>query len=173
MLKSKFVPTAPWHTTYKNGELLIFCTSYTSVSDAPAMNSVTVINVKIELNVYIKLVKLSKIKVYSLPAFINSTSTVNSIVDAVQKVSSCSASSTAKTLVDNRFYLVLMLVLTLLEPFVDKAEKFGNVIWFICEQLKLILKNKLHTPHSLQCFLHYFAVLHRMVISVCISCSTI
>ena len=113
MLKSKFVPTAPCHTQDKNKELVIFCTSYTSISDAPAMDPVIVINVKMELNVYTKSVKLSKIKVYSLPAFIDSASTVYSIVDAVQKVSSCSASSsTAKSKVDECFHLVLMLVLS-------------------------------------------------------------
>ena len=80
MLKSKFVPTAPWHTTDKNGELLIFCTSYTSFIDASAMDPVIVINGKMELNVYIKSVKLNKIKDYQkyylLPAFIDSTSIV-------------------------------------------------------------------------------------------------
>ena len=151
MLKIKFVPTAAWHTTDKNGEeLLIFCTSYTSISDAPAMDPMIAINVKMELNVYIKSVKLSKMKVYSLPAFIDLTSTVYSIVDAVQKISSYSASSlTAKAKVDDRFYLVLTLVLSLLEPFADKAEKLRNVIWFICEQLNLTFKIKLHTLHSL------------------------
>ena len=53
---------------------------------------VIVMNGKMELNVHIKSVKLNKIKNYPLP-FIDSTSTVYSIVDAVQKVSSCNASS--------------------------------------------------------------------------------
>ena len=62
------------------------------------MDPVIVVKGKMKLNVYIKSVKLNKIKDYPLPAFTDSTSTVYSIVDAVQKVSSCSAfSSTAKT----------------------------------------------------------------------------
>ena len=94
MLKIKFVPIAPWHTTDKNEELLIFCTTYTSINDVPAMDTVIVINGKMELNVYIKSVNLNKIKdYYPLPAFIDSTSIVYSIVDAVQKVSSYCASS--------------------------------------------------------------------------------
>ena len=73
-----------------------------------------------ELNVYIKSVKLNKIKDYPLPAFIDFTSTVYSIVDAIQKASSCSSSSsTAKTKVDDHFSLILMLILSLLEPFID------------------------------------------------------
>ena len=57
MLKSKFVPTVPRHTTDHNGEQLSFRTSCTSISDAPAMDPVIVINGKMELNVYIKSVK--------------------------------------------------------------------------------------------------------------------
>ena len=55
----------------------------------------------------------------------------------------------AKTKVYNHFSLVLMLVLLLLEPSVDKAEKFGNVICFISEQFKLILNNKQQTWSSI------------------------
>ena len=107
------------------------------------MDLVIVINGKIELNAYIKSGKLNKIKDYPLPAFIDSTSTVYSIVDAVQKVSSYSASSSMiKTKVDDHFSLVLMLILSLLEPFVNKADKFGNVTWFVCEQLKLMLNKQ-------------------------------
>ena len=69
------------------------------------MDPVIVINGKMELNVYIKSVKSNKIKDYTLPAIIYSTSTVYSIVDAVQRVSSSSAFfSTAKTKVDDRFF---------------------------------------------------------------------
>ena len=42
-LKSKFVPIAPWHNRNKNVELLISCTSCTSISDAPAINPVIII----------------------------------------------------------------------------------------------------------------------------------
>ena len=82
MIKSKFVPTASSHTANKNEVLLIFCTSYTSFSDAPATDTMIVINDKMELNVYAKSAKLNKIKDYPLPAFIDSTSAIYSIVDA-------------------------------------------------------------------------------------------
>ena len=57
MLKSKSLSTVSLHITNHSVELLSFRTSCTSISDAPAMDPVIVINGKTKLNVYIKSVK--------------------------------------------------------------------------------------------------------------------
>jgi len=65
--------TAPWHVVNEDEVLINFCTNYTQRSCAPVMDPVVTINEEMQLNVFIKLVRLNKIGDHQLPASISST----------------------------------------------------------------------------------------------------
>ena len=142
-LRGKICPSVPWHTVNENELLIIYCIRHSFEGNAPVMDPVVVIDKELQLNVFIKSAKLNKIFDHHLPASINSLQTVYNILDAIQSVFATNCcTSDLKAKVHNSLPVVLMLILSLLEPFLDKLENYSNTIWFISEQLTLILNKQ-------------------------------
>ena len=167
VLKNKIAPPTPWHTVSENGSLIIFSFEDNPENQTPTFDTVVVVNENLLLNIHVKSVKLPKIGDYSLPATINSVQTVYHLLDEVQSLRATGNALNAKVETKNAFSVVLLLILSLLEPYKDQVENYGYAIWLICEQLSLIINKKLPILLNLLFLHHYFAMCHHMHIDFC------
>ena len=139
-LMKKIKLPVSWHATFKNGVQYIYKIEPFSENKAPTMDPVVFIDEELHVNVF---VKLNTIDGITLPARITSLQTIYKILDGVEKLLECAnVKAMPASLQQNTLSVVLVLILSLLAPFKDKVENYGNAIWFICEQLTLILNKK-------------------------------
>jgi len=126
---------------------LNFCIiQYTSNAGA-SVDKCLAIDENLMLTCCMRSVNLSSLDKFQFPLKVNSLRTIEEVRDVLtnMQIPSCTNCS------DSQFILILKLVLSLLIPLTSVNFKFHRVIWFICEQLRLMTQ-------SVYCYFYDFLV---------------
>lgn len=146
-LTSKLSLDAKWTITIREQNLLISRIGHAE-SECPQIECAVTVDTSLMVNVFLRKIKLSKLKNRPLPFKLDGVSTLNTVLEDLSKHADLIGSSHGSTSEDNdessdgQFILGLELVLTILLALKSSTNKFANVLWFMCEQIQRMIKRQ-------------------------------
>jgi len=87
------------------------------------------------LNCYLSSDELPSLDKFQFPLKVNSLRTIDTVLDVFSNIQTSPSHTHCS---DGQFILILQLVLSLFIPLKSENFKFHRVIWFMCEQLRLM-----------------------------------
>ena len=150
--QEKFKAKHPWNTIKQEDSFHIFTVSNENGIGPNIQNAISIDN-DLMLNIYMNSVKLSKLHHFTFPLDVYHIDVVYEVCDALERMNMLPNSNTASL---DSLQVRMQLILSLLLPMKSASFKYHAVIWFIFEQIRLMMLKSLSHSHDFMVFSSLF-----------------